>query len=124
MEGGKRPNKRKGNGYLDQIEAIKKQRLGDAVVESEKLKETIVENVAIGEENADGYFERIFSKATSADVLSEYLWFLKQVPKLLNNEMSDVLHVLHKNLMISDLKRDKLGMNTFLFILVYFLSPP
>ena len=122
MEGGKRPNKRKGNGYLDQIEAIKKQRLGDAVVVSEKLKETIVENVAIGEENADGYFERIFSKATSADVLSEYFWFLKQVPKLLNNEMSEVLHEVQKNLRISDLKRDKLGMyssmNTFLFILV------
>ena len=109
MEGRKRPNKKKGNGYLDQFEAIKKQRLGDASVVSEKLKETVVENVAIGDENADEYFARIFSKATASDVLSEYFWFLKQTPKLLNNEMSEVLHDVKTNLRISDMKGGKIG---------------
>ena len=109
MEGGKRPNKRKGNGYLDQFEAIKKQRLGDAVAVNVKLKETAVENVTIKEENADEYFDRIFSKATTADVLSEYFWFLKQTPILLNNEMSEVLNDVKSNLRIPDMKGGKVG---------------
>ena len=109
MEGGKRINKRKGNGFLDQFEAIQKQRVDDSDILDNKVRESISENVVIKEENATEYFERIFSQATPADVLSEFYWFLKQFPKLLNNEMSEVLNTVKTNLRISAMKEAKIG---------------
>ena len=109
MEGGKRNNKRKGNGFLDQLEAIKKQGLEDPEALDDKVKANITENMAVGKENANDYFERILCQATPADVLSEYFWFLKHIPKLLNNEMSEVLHTVKTNLRVSVMKETKKG---------------
>ena len=109
MEGRKRNNKRKGNGFLGQFEAIKQQRGDSSEVLNDKVKVPMAETMVIGEENANEYFERILSQATPADVLSEYYWFLKQTPNLLNNEMSEVLHTVKTNMRISAMKEAKIG---------------
>ena len=81
------PPKRKENPYLDQIEKVKKQKQGELGVTEEKVD---FEFVAA---TAEELLRKILLKATPSDVLAEYLFFLKNVPALLNNQLSDLLHV-------------------------------
>ena len=50
MEGGKRDNKRKGNGFLGQFEAIKRQRGDSSEVLNDKVKVPMAETMVIGEQ--------------------------------------------------------------------------
>ena len=95
------PRKRK-DGYLEKIMEMKKRRSED--VESE--------DVGGGSGGVDGgggdaggvgfefktksaseMLEKILKEASPDDIFGEYLWFLKSVPKLLNNQMSDLVHL-------------------------------
>ena len=52
--------------------------------------------------NADEYFNNILSTSTPTDVLSEYYLFLKTIPTLLNNELSEQINEVKKSLKIED----------------------
>ena len=91
------PPKRKGNQYLEQIEEVKRKKHEDIVVPDEKVD---FEFVAA---TAEELLRKILSKATPSDVLAEYLFFLKNVPSLLNNQLSDLLHVVKSELGIDQI---------------------
>ena len=91
------PPKRKENPYLDQIEKVKKQKQGELGVTEEKVD---FEFVAA---TAEELLRKILLKATPSDVLAEYLFFLKNVPALLNNQLSDLLHVVKTELGIDQI---------------------
>ena len=89
--------KRKENSFLEQIEAVKKKKVEDiAVIEEENNFEFVA---ATSEE----LLRKILSKATASDILAEYLYFLKVVPPLLNNHLSDLLNVVQTELDINQI---------------------
>ena len=101
---GKRmPPKRKGNGYLEEIRKMKKQRDEEAADcgESANTFHRPSENV---------FFT--FKAATAAEMLRKILeqaspddiWFLKNLPKLLNNVESDLIEEVKTELGIANLK--------------------
>ena len=95
------PPKRKGNPFLSQIEAVKKQKREDSATISGVTEEKVdFEFVA---ETAEELLRKILAKATPSDVLAEYMFFLKIVPSLLNNQLSDLLHVVKTELGIDQI---------------------
>ena len=95
------PPKRKRNPFLGQIEAVKKQKREDSATISGVTEEKVdFEFVA---ETAEELLRKILAKATPSDVLAEYMFFLKIVPSLLNNQLSDLLHVVKTELGIDQI---------------------
>ena len=95
------PPKRKGNPFLSQIEAVKKQKREESATISGVTEEKVdFEFVA---ETAEELLRKILAKATPSDVLAEYMFFLKIVPSLLNNQLSDLLHVVKTELGIDQI---------------------
>ena len=41
---------------------------------------------------------KILLKASPDDIYGEYLWFVKNLPKMINNKMSDLLHLVRTEL--------------------------
>ena len=115
------PRKRK-DGYLEKIMEMKKRRSED--VESE--------DVGGGSGGVDGgggdaggvgfefktksaseMLEKILKEASPDDIVGEFLWFLKSVPKLLNNQMSDLVHLVKTELDVGNNERKLCGKFNF-----------
>ena len=48
--------------------------------------------------SASEMLEKILKEASPDDIVGEFLWFLKSVPKLFNNQMSDLVHLVKTEL--------------------------
>ena len=57
--------------------------------------------------------EKILKEAFPDDIVGEYLWFLKSVPKLLNNQMSDLVHLVKTELDVGNNERKLCGKFNF-----------
>ena len=55
--------------------------------------------------SASEMLEKIHKEASPDDIVGEYLWFLKSVPKLLNNQMSDLVHLVKTELDVGNNER-------------------
>ena len=115
------PRKRK-DGYLEKIMEIKKRRSED--VENE--------DVGGGSGGVDGgggdaggvgfefktksaseMLEKILKEASPDDIVGEFLWFLKSVPKLLNNQISDLVHLVKTELDVGKKEKKLCGKFNF-----------
>ena len=47
---------------------------------------------------------KILLKASPDDIYGEYLWFVKNLPKMINNKMSDLLHLVRTELSVDGVK--------------------
>ena len=106
---GKRmPPKRKGNGYLEEIRKMKKQRDEEAADcgESANTFHRPSENVFFSFKAATAaeMLRKILEQASPDDIMGEYIWFLKNLPKLLNNVESDLIEEVKTELGIANLK--------------------
>ena len=89
------PPKRKGNGYLEEILKMKRKRSDEAAEcgESSNDLPRLSENVffSFKADTASEMLERILQQASPDDIMGEYIFFLKNLPKLLNNVESPIL---------------------------------
>ena len=102
------PTKRKGNGYLEQILQMKKLRREEAAVvgQSSDGRPRPSENVffKFKADTASEMLLKILEQASPDDIIGEYIWFLKNMPKLLNNQESDLIHLVRSELGVENLK--------------------
>lgn len=99
------PKQKVKNNFEAQLEAIaKKPRTDRAVVEHVEEKEVKIDITVFEGEGKEDYFNRIVGYATKHDIAAEYYNFLKKVPKLLNNQSSDLLHLVRKELRMDDIE--------------------
>ena len=102
------PPKKHGNDYLDQILKMKKQK-------TDKVEDDPSEKISFQFEasNATEMLAKLLSQATPDDILVEYLWFLKNLPNLLNNQKSDLIHLVKTELGVADLDEKLCGRLNF-----------
>ena len=108
------PPKRKGNDFLQQILEMKKQRTesedagsGQSSSQSAPKARPLGENVFFSSfraASASEMLSKMLLHASPDDILGEYIWFLKNLPDLLNNQRSDLIHVVKTELGVDNLK--------------------
>ena len=110
------PPKRLGNGHRDQILNMKRkktERDGDSQIvadgESAASVETEKNDFEFEASTAAEMLEKILREATSDDILLEYLWFLRKLPPLLNNQQSDLIHLVKTELGVAGLDQKLCG---------------
>ena len=57
--------------------------------------------------------KKILREATSDDILLEYLWFLRNIPPLLSNQQSDLIHLVKTELGVAGLDQKLCGKFNF-----------
>ena len=107
------PPKRKANDFLQQILEMKKQRTesqdagsGQSSSESAPQARPMGQNVFFQFQaaSASEMVAKMLLQATPDDILGEYIWFLKNLPDLLNNQKSDLVHLVKTELGVDNLK--------------------
>ena len=102
------PKKRKSNDYLDQIMDMKRKR--EAGGQPDDLDEGGVSGDNVGPSfefsagSAAEMFSKIMLQASPDDIYGEYLWFVKNLPKMINNKLSDLLHLVRTELGVERVK--------------------
>ena len=102
------PKKRKSNDYLDQIMDMKRKR--EAGGQPDDLDEGGVRGDNVGPSfefsagSAAEMFSKIMLQASPDDIYGEYLWFVKNLPKMINNKLSDLLHLVRTELGVERVK--------------------
>ena len=102
-----------GNGYLEQILEMKKQK-GDHEekenVRGEREEEVSFEFKA---STPPEMLSKILLEATPDEVYLEYLWFVRNLPTLINNQRSDLLHLVKTELGVARVKESLCGKVNF-----------
>ena len=96
--------KRGSGGFLAQIEEAKRKKndMDMKAKEEEERKRKEKEEP----KSSEARFEEVLATATPCDVFGEYLFFLKKLPKLLNNAEQELIHQVRENLKIDEVKRN------------------
>ena len=55
-------------------------------------------------DSAGEILSKILAEATPDDIIGEYIWFLKNLPNMLNNQQSDLVHLVKTELGVDNLK--------------------
>jgi hypothetical protein len=87
--------------YLEQIMNVKK-----AKTEADKAEAAKIEEETKEDATADEHLARILKNSSSSDIMYEYLTLKKRMPKLLNNEESNLLHEVKKELKINEIEKE------------------
>ena len=89
----------KQGGFLAMMEEAKKQKIGGGEDEPKKINEEEPPKTA------DEAFQKILSTSTPCNVYFEYLYFLKRLPKLLNNVEVELVEKVRSELNINKVIR-------------------
>ena len=85
------PPKRKSNDYLKEILEMKKQKIEPALDgKSEKNRPIRNAFFQFKADSAGEMLSKILAEATPDDIIGEYIWFLKNLPNMLNSEQSTI----------------------------------
>ena len=85
--------------FLAMMEEAKKQKIGGGEDEPKKINEEEPPKTA------DEAFQKILSTSTPCNVYFEYLYFLKRLPKLLNNVEVELVEKVRSELNINEVIR-------------------
>ena len=100
--------KRGGGGFLAQLEEMKRQKIEEdnrkAKEAEEAERKTCKEKEA--PKSSDQMFQDVLATATPNDVYGEYLFFLKRLPKLLNNAEQELINSVRTNFKIDEVKKE------------------
>ena len=103
------PPKRKGNIYTEKLQEMKKLR-------TEKNDEEDIQrgiDFEFKAENSTDLLKHLVKQATPDDIYCDYLYFVRNLPQLLNNQSTELIHLVRKELNIAEVQKNLGGKVNF-----------
>ena len=98
------PGRGKGNNYLALLNEAKRLKLAQGQGERHIAGEIQLDSHESESESGNLNFEEVLRKATPADIWSEYDWFLRNLPNLLDSAEEELVNKVRENLNIKHIR--------------------